>query len=1306
MRLRTVLFFVTFLFFSGVWVQNTHSSTLSPIRFVGDASFPPYEFLNEDGDADGFNVDVIRAIMNELRLPYSITLQTWHKTMDDFETGRADFLSGLSYTPQMAKMHRFSNPYAYLNICIVSRINDSLTTVQQLKGKKVAVLQMSTIVTLLKKIKKEKGLDLLSNSIFLDDMKVGLIRLSRGECDAAICSNIIAQYLIHLNGLDNLELHPMNTPVLNYCMVGKADKDSMIAILNQGLTRIKEKGVYSKITQRWFGGYEEPFLLRYWKELTLSVGVVFLLVMVLLALTRRQVQKATRKIQLLYDENYTVLRSLSIGVLVCSRDGMPQFLNDALCRMLGIKDLKARLSNPLNFYDRKDVKDFFKERIRNGEEFSEVIEVSIFRATATDETHELAMEPAYLHASVIQLRDEDGHIDRFVLTIEDITDNYLKTQQLKEYRYKTNLAIKSGGLTQWSYDCATQYYFLSNSELSEEMDCLTTAAYYPNVHPVDLPLLQKITEMMNNRENRSFSENIRVRKDKSHPWQHETITGTPIMDAKREVVKYTGFWKNNTEWVELNQKIRSSNKMLQQAIAVSRIVPILYNITTQRLFITAPEMKSDYDVFDMIQNGVSFDFTIAHTHPEDREPLRTMFQNLCDKKVEIGNVRIRYDVKGVYDKVFDLNMMVSEMDEKGVVLKIVGYLQDVTEKLQREMELYRKEEFLTSVLNDIPVPVHIKDYENGGKYIYWNTASVSLFGDATFKTTESVVEPELAEQINATDRQVYETEQPYMGLEQTTLIDGRHYEMIVKKHVVWRNNKKMILIVRWDVSEQNLLQRRSKNLTRSIAELNAFTWSCDLRNKVIHFDDNFEVTGGDRQQLSSFEALAQRIHPEEQIYYLQSIFDFLKQDTGEITLSHRIDFNHTGIYKWWECRGVIESITEKGVQHKQIHGLYINIEEHKNLQQELETAKLKSEKASRLLNEILRHIPCGIYIKDVDDHNRFMIVNDEFARIHGEEQSFFIGRNHAELLEESVIPFFNKADEQAISMDGATLRMLIPFSWKGKKLNVEITKTLLVTADGHRYIIGTYQDVTERVKVQSELKEAKERAEESDRLKSAFLANMSHEIRTPLNAIVGFSELLSNSEEEKDRQEYMGIISRNNELLLRLIGDILDLSKIESGMMEFKAKREDLATIFNDTYLAFQQKIKNDQVQLLNGAPSYKHCYCVLDKNRALQVGTNFLTNAVKYTPKGYIKMGYTVENGGVTIWVEDTGIGIAKEKQGKVFERFEKLDTFAQGTGLGMSICKAIMDTIGGKIGFESKEGQGSYFWAWFPGKVDVEEL
>lgn len=232
-----------------------------------------------------------------------------------------------------------------------------------------------------------------------------------------------------------------------------------------------------------------------------------------------------------------------------------------------------------------------------------------------------------------------------------------------------------------------------------------------------------------------------------------------------------------------------------------------------------------------------------------------------------------------------------------------------------------------------------------------------------------------------------------------------------------------------------------------------------------------------------------------------------------------------------------------------------------------------------------------------------------------------------------------------------------------------------------------------------ELRKAKDKAEESDRLKSAFLANMSHEIRTPLNAIVGFSNLLTMAEDEEERNEYINIISSNNELLLQLINDILDVAKIEAGTLEFIDSEIDINALLSD--IEQSSRLKAPEGVQISFVEKMPYCIIMSDKNRLAQVITNFINNAIKFTKEGSIRFGYRHKDDKLLFYVRDTGCGIEPEKKDLVFNRFVKLNSFAQGTGLGLAICQMIVKKMGGEIGVESQLGKGSTFWFTLPDTV-----
>ena len=257
-------------------------------------------------------------------------------------------------------------------------------------------------------------------------------------------------------------------------------------------------------------------------------------------------------------------------------------------------------------------------------------------------------------------------------------------------------------------------------------------------------------------------------------------------------------------------------------------------------------------------------------------------------------------------------------------------------------------------------------------------------------------------------------------------------------------------------------------------------------------------------------------------------------------------------------------------------------------------------------------------------------------------------------------------------------------------------------------LIGTSMTVTQRKEMEEALVQAKVKAEEANTLKSSFLANISHEIRTPLNAIVGFSSLLVSAEREisEEKQEYINIIENNNTLLLQLISDVLDLSKIEAGTMEFDYAPVDVHGLFIELEDTFRLRNKKSGICICYHRRTTE-CVVKADRNRLVQVMMNLMNNAVKFTGEGSIEFGFDVrEDGFLHFYVTDTGCGIPEERLEEIFGNFVKLNSFVQGTGLGLTICRAIVERMGGKIGAVSRLGQGSTFWFTLPYTANEEKV
>ncbi|OKZ05444.1 MAG: PAS domain-containing sensor histidine kinase [Bacteroides sp. 41_26] len=371
-----------------------------------------------------------------------------------------------------------------------------------------------------------------------------------------------------------------------------------------------------------------------------------------------------------------------------------------------------------------------------------------------------------------------------------------------------------------------------------------------------------------------------------------------------------------------------------------------------------------------------------------------------------------------------------------------------------------------------------------------------------------------------------------------------------------------------------------------------------------------------------------------------------------------------------------------------------DVSQLKKYEREITAAKEELEEAIKKQSLALKSIDFGL------------IYIDKTYRVQWEEtthiKSLVSGRHYTPgLICYQTSALRDKPCEHCAFKEAIEQGVIVRHTIRIDKVDFEVTATPVYATGGKEVIGGLlrFEDITEKLKIEQDLREAKNKAEESNRLKSAFLANMSHEIRTPLNAIVGFSDMICQVDDPVEKQEYMKIIIANNELLLQLIDDILDLSKIEAGTMDFSYSVTDVNELMSNICHQMEQKDHSPEVQIsfIEKAPT---CVINTDRVRLSQVMINLMSNAMKFTERGSISIGYRISEAKDEIYFfcKDTGMGIAADKLELVFERFVKLNAFVKGTGLGLAICRVIVERLGGTIGVDSKEGEGACFWFRIP--------
>lgn len=373
-----------------------------------------------------------------------------------------------------------------------------------------------------------------------------------------------------------------------------------------------------------------------------------------------------------------------------------------------------------------------------------------------------------------------------------------------------------------------------------------------------------------------------------------------------------------------------------------------------------------------------------------------------------------------------------------------------------------------------------------------------------------------------------------------------------------------------------------------------------------------------------------------------------------------------------------------------------------NLQEEVgelssELALFKSKRSQdSLVTAILNSIPINLFVKDSGNDFRYLYWNKAFADYSGIPVEKVIGRTDAEIFPNRATSIKFRKDDLEVMRVGRKEYEEEYISVTGEARTMTTLKTVVPSKDDYPYIIGVSWDVTEHKRTEKELIAARIKAEESDRLKSAFLANMSHEIRTPLNSIVGFSRLTIEAESEEEKIQYSDIVEKNTGLLLNLFNDILDLSALESGSLQLSVASVKLYNICVSLFEKYMVAPPKGVSLLLDEIDIKQVVYG--DKERIVQVLNNLLANAFKFTQAGEIHFGFERKGNMVQFYVQDSGIGISSEKAATIFERFGKVDNFVQGTGLGLTICRMLVEKMGGRIWVRSNLDQGTTFYFTLP--------
>jgi signal transduction histidine kinase/CheY-like chemotaxis protein/transcriptional regulator with PAS, ATPase and Fis domain len=990
-----------------------------------------------------------------------------------------------------------------------------------------------------------------------------------------------------------------------------------------------------------------------------------------------------------------LFRQSVVGIEYFDKDGILVEANEACCEIFGVKDVKTLLAAKLSLFDDPNGKVKLDKSITSTitsifkYDFSN--KKSIPLLAISDRT-----DIAYVKTCIVPYFDKNGKFDGAMATSIEVTDIYKATANYKKSQSRFLEVLNVEKIVAWTYVLKDKKVYIEDNGGLDILPVFEDPLLY--VYDEDKVKVKLLCDQIIRGESDSGNVISRYVLPGGEP-QYYSLSLVAYKENGK-VIELIGSSKNINDDYQKQERLKSLTMSLDLALDSGDMSVWKYDSAT-KLF----EVIKGAPIYKKIMTLDEF-FTIVH--PEDLVLTRKLLDSLIHGDVEKGAITHRLlTSEGKY--IYSHHDIIAQKVD-GKVVSVVGARSDVTMDMRYQQELE----------------------DTVGKFKFTLIETGATYGEYEVATGKFSA---FNEELNNFDENVELSFNDYLKI-----IHPEDKSMVVKlMEPVWAGkNEKIIINARfridpkddWHFANVNIMPfnldkagyvTRYVCIVNDITELTKLSQQYDFVNAekqavlenlpvaVAMYDSDGRQEYLNNMGYSMFGVEDKVSHAARHIsiYDDPIIPDDIKEkirkgedvDTVmsyDLSAPNKENYFSTALNKTIYLRGIVKYIRDDAETVSKIILLMTDITQSQLLKDELVKNIEKTKYAIQASN---------ISFWDYDCYTRTLkTINDPISGFNDNE--ILSAEDYRRCVFVEDLPKFAFFSQYLVSRENRPysfdMRAVYP---DGALHYCTITgKPFEVNEDGKvlRYV-GFRKDNTELMKIQERLSEAKERAENADKLKSAFLANMSHEIRTPLNAIVGFSELLQSTDDREEREQYGNIINHNSDLLLRLIGDILDLSKIESGTIEMKENSFDFSEAFNELFTSLKTNNQNAEIEFIGKNP-YKHCIVKSDKDRLTQVLTNFVTNAMKYTPKGTITVGYEYLEHGIKMYVQDTGIGIATSKQHLIFQRFEKLDNFAQGTGLGLAISKAIMERFNGKIGFESTEGVGSLFWAWFPADPEIE--
>jgi PAS domain S-box-containing protein len=929
-----------------------------------------------------------------------------------------------------------------------------------------------------------------------------------------------------------------------------------------------------------------------------------------------------------------------------------------------------------------------------------------------------------------QLRQENNALK--TLCDKDNSEHKQVEDALKQIEARLNAIISSMNDIVFEIDlnnCFEGYFAPKNKTLYIQPDKFI-GKKIDEVHPEDVSVLlhQAIESINSGNPFQQFEYPLTI--ENTLQWEHAVIT--PRYNNLNEYIGVTVVCRDITERKRAEEELQESEKKYRLlAEGMADVVWILDIETMHFSYVSqSVEKLRGYTPEEVMAQPVKDSVT-----PESYKRVNDLMKIRLPHFLAQAEKKISYvdeiDQPHKNGSIVHTEVTTSYLLNEDGKLEVVGISRDITERKRAEdalkesaLDLEKRNNYITTILENLAIgfSVHFID---SGVTEYINPAYSRVYGwpAEDMKDVESffkLIYPDpvySAQQMKMVMEDINSGDPERMHWEGFMITTKTGEERFIEARNLPLPDQNLMISTAWDITERKradeLLQTNYKRLDLAMQTANMAWWEMDIASGNVTFNPRkTEMLGYTPEKFNHYKDFMALVHPEDSDKAMNAMRKHLDGTVENYEVAYRI-LNNSGEYKWFYDIGSIVKKDSEGKPLK-VTGLVIDITERKLAEDLLTESELK-------YRSLIENSSDAIFC--IDEKGQYQFVNHHFSSIFGKTPEYFDGKTIWDLYDKE---FADKRFEltKRLFKFGISESLEVELPLPDKTLYFWATANPIKDKAGKVILNLTHAtDITELKKTQTELIKAKEKAEESDRLKSAFLANMSHEIRTPMNGILGFAELLKNPDlTGETQQEYIKIIEKSGGRMLNIINDIVDISKIEAGMVELVIQKKNINQHTKDIYRFFKPEADAKKIKFafINPLPA-KEATINTDHEKVYAILSNLVKNAIKFTHEDSIEFGYVLkgsttqtpekmasESLELQFFVKDTGIGIPKDRQEAIFERFIQADIedkmAYQGAGLGLAISKAYVEMLGGEIWVESEKGKGSTFYFTLPIRAELD--